>query len=123
MLNVLICSMNMSIVAVIYLIVSRVLSNKRSPSIRYYSWVVVIIGFLIPIRLKTGSALVTIENTAATNPAVATHSVHTSATSLINPMSVITAYYLIGAVRHTYTSLFLQTMTYSSIICRTNHQA
>ncbi len=98
MLNILICSTNMSIVAVIYLIVSHVLSNKQSPSIRYYSWLVVIIGFLIPIRPQTGSALVTIENTAATNPAVATHSVHTSATSLIKPMSVITAVYLIGAL-------------------------
>ncbi|MBR2751714.1 MAG: M56 family metallopeptidase [Clostridiales bacterium] len=98
MLNILICSMNMSIVAVIYLIVSRVLSNKQSPSIRYYSWLVVIIGFLIPIRPHWGSALVTLENTAPANPVVATNTVHTSTTSLINPMSVVTAIYLIGAV-------------------------
>lgn len=97
MLNILICSMNMSIVAVIYLIVSRILYNKQSPSIRYYSWLVVIAGFLIPIRPQTGSALVTIEKATPADLVVTNQAVHTETVPLIEPMSVITAIYLIGA--------------------------
>lgn len=97
MLNILICSMNMSIVAVIYLIVSRILYNKQSPSIRYYSWLVVIAGFLIPIRPQTGSALVTIEKATPADLVVTNQAVHTETVQLIEPMSVITAIYLIGA--------------------------
>lgn len=97
MLNILICSMNMSIVAVIYLIVSRILYSKQSPSIRYYSWLVVIAGFLIPIRPQTGSALVTIEKATPADLVVTNQAVHTETVPLIEPMSVITAIYLIGA--------------------------
>lgn len=92
MINILICSANMSIVAGIFLIISQFLRNRQSPSIRYYSWLVVLVGFLIPVRPQIGSAVVTVNNPAAVE--------YISTEASINPISVLTVIYLIGAISY-----------------------
>lgn len=90
MISILVCSANMSIVAAIFLIISRVLRERQSPMISYYSWLVVMIGFLIPLRPQTGAAVVTVNNPSDLYGS--------GMAASINPMSVITAVYLIGAM-------------------------
>lgn len=92
MINILICSANMSIVAGVFLIISQFLRNRQSPSIRYYSWLVVLVGFLIPIRPHVGSAVVTVNNTATVE--------HVYKSASFNPISIITSIYLIGAISY-----------------------
>ena len=92
MINILICSANMSIVVGVFLIISRVLRNRQSPSIRYYSWLVVLVGFLIPIRPQVGSSVVTVNNPAAVE--------HVNTAASFNPISVITGVYLLGAISY-----------------------
>lgn len=92
MINILICSANMSIVAGVFLIISQFLRNRQSPSIRYYSWLVVLVGFLIPVRPQIGSAVVTVNNPAAIE--------HANTVTSINPIIIITVIYLIGAISY-----------------------
>lgn len=92
MINILICSANMSIVAGVFLIISQFLRNRQSPSIRYYSWLVVLVGYLIPIRPHVGSAVVTVNNTATVE--------HVYKSASFNPISMITSVYLIGAISY-----------------------
>ena len=92
MINILICSANMSIVAMIFLIVSLLLRNRQAPSIRYYSWLVILAGFLLPVRPQTGTAVVTVNNPSAVE--------YVHQTTSFNPVSFITAIYLIGAISY-----------------------
>ena len=92
MINILICSANMSIVAGIFLIISLLLRNRQSPSVRYYSWIVILAGFLIPVRPQIGSAVVTVNNPAAVEGV--------NQAAPVNPTSVITVIYLIGAISY-----------------------
>ena len=82
----------MSIVAGIFLIISLLLRNRQSPSIRYYSWLVILAGFLIPVRPQIGSAVVTVNNPAAVE--------RIDQAAPVNPISIITAIYLIGAISY-----------------------
>ena len=62
-------SLNMTLVALLLMIILRALKNIQSPKIRYYSWMIVLLGFLIPIRFSFGYALFHVSN-ASEAPAV-----------------------------------------------------
>lgn len=62
-------SLNMTLVALLLMIILRALKNIQSPKIRYYSWMIVILGFLIPVRFSFGYALFHVSN-ASEAPAV-----------------------------------------------------
>ena len=65
---ILLNSMNMSLVAMLLMVILFVLKNKQSPKIRYYSWLVVLVGFLIPVRFTFGKALIRISDSTASKP-------------------------------------------------------
>ena len=50
-------SLNMTLVALLLMIILRALKNIQSPKIRYYSWLIVLLGFLIPVRFSFGYTL------------------------------------------------------------------
>ncbi len=62
-------SLNMTLVALLLMIILRALKNIQSPKIRYYSWMIVLLGFLIPVRFSFGYSLFHISN-ASEAPAV-----------------------------------------------------
>ena len=62
-------SLNMTLVALLLMIILRALKNIQSPKIRYYSWLIVLLGFLIPVRFSFGYALFHVSN-ASEGPAV-----------------------------------------------------
>ena len=62
-------SLNMTLVALLLMIILRALKNIQSPKIRYYSWLIVLLGFLIPVRFSFGYALFHVSNASET-PAV-----------------------------------------------------
>ena len=62
-------SLNMTLVALLLMIILRALKNIQSPKIRYYSWMIVLLGFLIPVRFSFGYALFHVSN-ASEAPAV-----------------------------------------------------
>ncbi|MBQ0011903.1 MAG: M56 family metallopeptidase [Clostridiales bacterium] len=65
---ILLNSMNMSLVAMLLMVILFVLKNKQSPKIRYYSWLVILVGFLIPVRFTFGKALIRISDSTASKP-------------------------------------------------------
>ena len=65
---ILLNSLNMSLVAMLLMVILFVLKNRQSPKIRYYSWLIVLIGFLIPVRFTFGKALIHFSNSAASEP-------------------------------------------------------
>ena len=62
-------SLNMTLVALLLMIILCALKNIQSPKIRYYSWLIVLLGFLIPVRFSFGYALFHV-STASEAPAV-----------------------------------------------------
>ena len=62
-------SLNMTLVALLLMIILRALKNIQSPKIRYYSWLIVLLGFLIPVRFSFGYTLFHVSN-ASEAPAV-----------------------------------------------------
>ena len=62
-------SLNMTLVALLLMIILRALKNIQSPKIRYYSWLIVFLGFLIPVRFSFGYTLFHVSN-ASEAPAV-----------------------------------------------------
>ena len=62
-------SLNMTLVALLLMIILRALKNIQSPKIRYYSWLIVLLGFLIPVRFSFGYTLFHVSNASET-PAV-----------------------------------------------------
>lgn len=55
-------SLNMTLVALLLIIILRALKNIQSPKIRYYSWLIVLLGFLIPVRFSFGYSLFHVSN-------------------------------------------------------------
>ena len=58
MVMLLICSVTMSAAALFYMAATPLLAKHYSVKARYYSWLVIIIGLIIPFRPKFGNALV-----------------------------------------------------------------
>ena len=98
---ILLNSLNMSLVAMLLMVILFVLKNRQSPKIRYYSWLIVLIGFLIPVRFTFGKALIHFSNSAASEPVsvgTGTHLVEVAnpGTSLSTVFYVLFVVYLLG---------------------------
>lgn len=95
-------SMNMTLVALLLMIILRALKNIQSPKIRYYSWMIVLLGFLIPVRFSFGYALFHVSN-ASEAPAVTvgagTTVIKTAETGLSwnTTMAILFVIWLLGA--------------------------
>ena len=57
----LICSIVMSLIALLYMAINPLLSRHFSEKGRYYVWLVILVGLIIPFRPQLGNALVSIE--------------------------------------------------------------
>lgn len=55
------CSVMMSAVALLYTLISKALKNVQSPKWRYYSWVLIFIGFVTPFKPTFGKSAVVID--------------------------------------------------------------
>ena len=108
---ILLNSLNMSFVALLLMAVLFALKNLQSPKIRYYSWLIVLVGFLIPVRFNFGKALIRVSDGASSAPAVSgpgTHLVEaaSSGMSLDMVFRVLFVVYLLGVVTFLTISIF-----------------
>jgi len=80
-------SLIMSLIIVLLLIINALFARKIAAKIRYFMWIVVMIGLLIPIRPTFGDGIINVANLAppTTAPAVDFIS-ETAATAIINPI-------------------------------------
>ncbi|MCL2816261.1 MAG: extracellular solute-binding protein [Oscillospiraceae bacterium] len=61
MIMVLECSAGMSALALLYMILAPLLSRRYSEKWRYYTWLVIVIGLIIPFRPHFGSAVIRVD--------------------------------------------------------------
>ena len=61
MITLLICSATMSMLAVMYMATTPLLSKRYSEKGRYYAWLIIIIGLIIPFRPQWDNAIVNVE--------------------------------------------------------------
>jgi len=100
---ILLNSLNMSLVALLLMAILFVLKNRQSPKIRYYSWLIVLFGFLIPVRFTFGKALIRFSDGASSEPAAAgsgTHLVEAAKSGMSIDMlfRVLFIVYLLGVI-------------------------
>ena len=62
----LICSVNMSALALIYMACSPLLRKRYSDKWLYYAWLIIILGLIIPFRPQLGTAFFNVEVTTVT---------------------------------------------------------
>jgi len=60
-ITLLICSITMSILALMYMAVTPLLAKRYSEKGRYYAWLIIIVGLIIPFRPQWGNAFVSVE--------------------------------------------------------------
>lgn len=60
-ISIVACSVMMSAVALLYTLISKALKNVQSPKWRYYSWVLIFIGFVTPFKPTFGKSAVMID--------------------------------------------------------------
>lgn len=58
LVTLLICSVTMSVTALCYMAVTPLLAKHYSVKVLYYSWLVVVLGLIIPFRPKCSNAIV-----------------------------------------------------------------
>ena len=56
-----VCSLMMTAVSFVYLLLSKTLKNVQSSKWRYYSWILILIGFITPYKPDFGSSAVNID--------------------------------------------------------------
>lgn len=100
---ILLNSLNMSLVALLLMVILSALKNRQSPRIRYYSWLIVLIGFLIPVRFTFGKALFHFPGGFSSAPVAAgtiTHPVEATSSGISFHMvlCILFVVYLLGAV-------------------------
>ena len=100
---ILLNSLNMSLVALLLMVILSALKNRQSPRIRYYSWLIVLIGFLIPVRFTFGKALFHFPGGSSSAPVAAgtiTHPVEatSSGISFHSVLGILFVVYLLGAL-------------------------
>ncbi len=52
------CSVTMSILALLYMLITPILSKRYSASGRYYAWLVIVVGLIIPFRPQFSNAII-----------------------------------------------------------------
>ena len=73
--QLLICSAEMSAVALVYIGLLRLFKNRQQPVVRYYAWLFVLVGFMMPFKPSFGGSAVTITVPENSAPASATGTV------------------------------------------------
>jgi beta-lactamase regulating signal transducer with metallopeptidase domain len=68
MITLLICSATMSAIALLYMAAAPFLSKRYSERGRYYAWLIIMVGLIIPFRPQWGNAIVSVELPASTPP-------------------------------------------------------
>jgi|GEM_PF-2337541 len=76
MVALLICSVTMAVLALLYLAAAPFLAKRYSAKGRYYAWLVIIVGLIIPFRPSFGGALVTVEMPAPAPPPITQITTH-----------------------------------------------
>jgi beta-lactamase regulating signal transducer with metallopeptidase domain len=61
MIMLLICSVTMSALAVFYMLITPVLAKRYSEKGRYYAWLIVVIGLIIPFRPQFSNPIVKVD--------------------------------------------------------------
>lgn len=70
MITQLTCSAVMTVLALFYIAVTPLLARRYSEKGRYYAWLIIVIGFIIPFRPQFGSSIVKITATNTVAPIV-----------------------------------------------------
>ncbi len=65
LVTLLICSATMSALALFYMALTPLLARRYSVTARYYAWLVIVVGLIIPFRPRFGRAVVQIDLPAA----------------------------------------------------------
>lgn len=65
-----VCSLMMTAVSFVYLLLSKTLKNVQSSKWRYYSWILILIGFITPYKPDFGSSAVYIDVSQTTETAL-----------------------------------------------------
>lgn len=65
-----VCSLMMTAVSFVYLLLSKTLKNVQSSKWRYYSWILILIGFITPFKPDFGSSAVNINISETTDTAL-----------------------------------------------------
>ena len=60
-ITLLICSVTMSLLTLLYMMATPFLAKRYSEKWRYYIWLVIMIGLIIPFRLQWSNTLVNVE--------------------------------------------------------------
>jgi len=61
LVTLLICSVTMSMLALLYMAITPLLARRYSATGRYYGWLIIIVGLIIPFRPQWGRALINID--------------------------------------------------------------
>jgi len=61
MITLIICSVTMSILAILYIATTPLLAKRYSEKGRYYAWLIIIFGLIIPFRPQWDNAIVNVE--------------------------------------------------------------
>ena len=101
MLSLLFCSLEMSAVSLVYMGLLKALKNRQAAVLRYYSWLVILTGFLLPIKPSFVDAAVTIGE-----PAPAYTAAQATAPSVHSEPSV-TPYHIVFIIWLTVALLYL----------------
>ena len=104
MVALLICSVTMSAIALLYMAMPF-FSQRYSEKWRYYTWLIVVMGLIIPFRPQWGSAVITMEVTMptvtyATLPTIMPYAINTATSGAALNISwwpIVFAIWLVGA--------------------------
>ncbi|MGB8453198.1 MAG: M56 family metallopeptidase [Anaerocolumna sp.] len=106
-------SLTMSMIAIIYMLITPMLSKRYTAKWRYYSWLIIIIGLIIPFRPQFESSFIQVEvpMTYSVRPQLMTPSeevINAQTSSIsnhfvrdqnkINSYQIITAIWIIGVI-------------------------
>ena len=69
-ITLLVCSVSMSALALAYMAVTPFLAKRYSEKWRYYAWLVIIVGLIIPFRPQWGNTLLSVEVSTYTLPSI-----------------------------------------------------
>lgn len=61
MITLLICSVTMSVLALLYMAITPLLAKRYSVKSRYYSWLFIVLGLIIPFRPNFSNAFVKVD--------------------------------------------------------------
>ena len=61
LIALIICSLSMSVLALLYMAISPLLGKRYSEKGRYYTWLIILVGLIIPFRPQWGNSLIGVE--------------------------------------------------------------